>query len=154
MFINALDIDDVIAHLLVTEGFTSLEEVAYVPLEDLADIEGFDTDVAAELQERARISLDRRDREYEERRQQLGVSDELAALERLTPGMLVVLGENDIKTLDDFAGLAGDELVELLDASDKGGVKLDLEEANALIMQARAHWYEDEDKPATTSERE
>jgi N utilization substance protein A len=154
MFIDALDIDDVIAHLLVTEGFSSLEEVAYVPPEDLADIEGFDADVGAELQERARVSLERRDREYEQRRQELGVSDELASLERLTPGMLVALGENQITTLDDFAGLAGDELVELLDASDKGGVKLELEEANALIMQARAHWYEDEDKPATTSVQE
>src|SRR5712664_2856551 len=154
MFIDALDIDDVIAHLLVTEGFSSLEEVAYVPPEDLADIEGFDADVGAELQERARVSLERRDREYEQRRQELGVSDELASLERLTPGMLVALGENQITTLDDFAGLAGDELVELLDASDKGGVKLELEEANALIMQARAHGYEDEDKPATTSVQE
>jgi N utilization substance protein A len=154
MFINALDIDDVIAHLLVTEGFTSLEEVAFVPLDDLASIEGFDADIAAELQERGRIALDRRDREYEERRHELGVSDELAALEKLTPGMLVALGENKITTLDDFAGLAGDELLELLEASDKGGVKLDLEEANALIMQARAHWYEDEDLPAPASERE
>src|SRR6058998_123935 len=121
MFIDALDIDDVIAHLLVTEGFSSLEEVAYVPLEDLADIEGFDADVAAELQERARVSLERRDREYEERRRELGVSDELVEFEQLTPGMLVALGESQITTVDDFAGLAGDELVELLDASDKGG---------------------------------
>src|ERR1700751_2574477 len=144
MFIDALDIDDVIAHLLVTEGFTSLEEVAYVPLEDLADIEGFDADVATELQERARASLERRDREYEERRRELGVSDELASLERLTAGMLVALGENGITTLDDFAGLAGDELVELLGGSDKVGVNLELEEANALIMRARAHWYADD----------
>src|SRR3984893_2083847 len=146
MFIDALDIDDVIAHLLVTEGFSSLEEVAYVPPEDLADIEGFDADVGAELQERARVSLERRDREYEQRRQELGVSDELASLERLTPGMVVVRGENQITTVDDFAGLAGDELVELLDASDKGGVKLELEEANSLIMQARGHWDQDEEK--------
>src|SRR5213080_2184159 len=93
MFIDALDIDEVIAHLLVTEGFTSLEEVAYVSLEDLADIEGFDADVAEELQERARNSLERRDREYEERRRELGVSDDLAVLDGLTPGMLVALGE-------------------------------------------------------------
>ena len=93
MFIDALDIDDVIAHLLVTEGFTSLEEVAYVAIEDLAEIEGFDDDVAAELQERARIALERRDREYEERRRELGVSDELVDFEALTPGMLVALGE-------------------------------------------------------------
>src|ERR1700716_4588249 len=101
MFIDALDIDDVIAHLLVTEGFTTLEEVAYVALEDLAEIEGFDADVGAELQERARVSLERRDREYEQRRRELGVSDELVEFEQLTPGMLVALGEGGIKTLDD-----------------------------------------------------
>jgi N utilization substance protein A len=151
MFIDALDIDDVIAHLLVTEGFTSLEEVAFVPLEDLADIEGFDAEVATELQERARSSLERRDRQYEEQRQELGVSEELASLEPLTPGMLVALGENKITTLDDFAGLAGDELVELLAGSDKVGVNLELEEANALIMQARAHWYADETVESTRS---
>jgi len=154
MFIDALDIDDVIAHLLVTEGFTSLEEVAYVPVEDLADIEGFDTEVAAELQERARSSLQRRDSEYEERRQELGVSNELASLERLTPSMLVALGENKIMTLDDFADLAGDELVELLAGSDKVAVNLELEEANELIMRARAHWFADEAAGSAKSEQE
>jgi N utilization substance protein A len=154
MFIDALDIDDVIAHLLVTEGFTSLDEVAYVPLEDLADIEGFDAEVAAELQERARSSLQRRDLQYEERRRELGVSNELASLERLTPGMLVALGENKITTLDDFAGLAGDELVELLAGSDKVGVNLELEEANKLIMRARAHWFADEAEGSAKSEQE
>jgi len=154
MFIDALDIDDVIAHLLVTEGFTSLEEVAYVPVEDLADIEGFDAEVAAELQERARSSLERRDRQYEELRQELGVSNELASLERLTPGMLVALGENQIMTLDDFAGLAGDELVELLAGSDKVAVNLELEEANELIMRARAHWFADDAVGSAKSEQE
>jgi N utilization substance protein A len=154
MFIDALDIDDVIAHLLVTEGFTSLEEVAYVPVEDLADIEGFDAEVAAELQERARSSLERRDRQYEELRQELGVSDELASLERLTPGMLVALGENKIITLDDFAGLAGDELVELLAGSDKVAVNLELDEANELIMRARAHWFADDAVGSAKSEQE
>jgi N utilization substance protein A len=150
LFIDALDIDDVIAHLLVTEGFGSLEEVAFVAVEDLAEIEGFDVDVAGELQERARGALERRDREYESRFRELGVADDLAAVEGLTPGMLVTLGENGIKTLDDFAGLAGDELVEMLAASDKGGVKLELDDANALIMAARAHWYE----PAATGAAE
>ena len=145
MFIDALDIDEVIAHLLVTEGFTSLEEVAYVSLDDLADIEGFDADVAEELRERARNSLERRDREYEQRRRELGVSDDLAALDGLTPGMLVVLGENKVMTLDDFADLAGDEFLELLTASNKSAVNLSLEEANALIMRARAHWYADDE---------
>ncbi len=146
MFIDALDIDDVIAHLLVTEGFSSLEEVAYVATEDLADIEGFDSDIAEELQSRARNALERRDREYEARRQELGVENDLAALDGLTPGILVTLGEKGIKTLDDFAGLAGDELIEVLAGSDKSGPALDLETANALIMRARAHWFEDEAK--------
>src|ERR1700742_1118682 len=107
MFIDALDIDDVIAHLLVTEGFTSVEEVAFVAIDDLAEIEGFDADVAGELQARARNFLERRDLEYQERYQQLGVEDDLASMEGLSAGMLVTLGENGIKTLDDFAGLAG-----------------------------------------------
>jgi transcription termination/antitermination protein NusA len=150
LFIDALDIDEVIAHLLVTEGFGTLEEVAFVPVEELAEIEGFDMDVATELQDRARQALERRDQEYEERYRALEVSDELTSLEGLTPGMLVTLGENGIKTLDDFAGLAGDELLEMLSASDKGGAKLELDEANALIMAARsrAHWF-DEPEPAS-----
>jgi N utilization substance protein A len=154
MFIDALDIDDVIAHLLVTEGFGSLEEVAFVPVEELAGIEGFDMDIAGELQERAKQALDRRDREYEERYTALGIGDDLAALEGLSPGMLVALGENDIKTLDDFAGLAGDELVEVLSASDKGGAKIELDEANALIMKAReqAHWFDDAPAAPATAE--
>jgi N utilization substance protein A len=148
MFIDALDVDDVIAHLLVTEGFGSLEEVAFVPVEELAEIEGFDVDVAGELQERARQALERRDHEYEERYRALAVADDLIAVEGLTPGMLVTLGENGVKTLDDFAGLAGDELVEMLAASDKGGAKLELDEANAMIMAARAHWFEEEAEAA------
>src|SRR5437764_1074664 len=145
MFIDALDIDDVIAHLLVTEGFGSLEEVAFVPVEELAGIEGFDVDIATELQERAKHALERRDREYEERYTALGINDDLAAVEGLSPRMLVTLGEDAIKTLDDFAGLAGDELLEMLSASDKGGGKLELDDANALIMAARAHWFEPAD---------
>src|SRR2546421_1182324 len=153
MFIDAFDIDDVIAHLLVTEGFGSIEEVAFVPVEELAEIEGFDIDIATELQERARQALERRDTEYEERYKALGVSDELVALEGLTPGMLVTLGEGGIKTLDDFADLAGDELLEMLSASDKGGAKLELEEANALIMKARAHWFEGDEAATATAAR-
>src|SRR5438046_10357115 len=100
LFIDALAIDEVIAHLLVTEGFGSLEEVAFVPVDELAGIEGFDTDIASELQERARQALERRDSEYEERFKSLGVSDELVALAGMTPGMPVTLGEGGIKTLD------------------------------------------------------
>ncbi|HZK91459.1 MAG TPA: transcription termination factor NusA [Stellaceae bacterium] len=145
LFIDALDIDDVIAHLLVTEGFSSLEEVAYVAIDDLANIEGFDADIANELQARARAALERRDAEYQARYGELGVSDELVALEGLSPGMLVTLGEKDVKTLDDFADLAGDELLEILAASDKGGVNLELDDANAMIMAVRERlgWFEE-----------
>jgi N utilization substance protein A len=137
MFIEALDVDDVIAHLLVTEGFSSVEEVAYVALDDLASIEGFDEDVGAELQARARNFLEERNEIYEHRRRELGVADELAELEGLSPVMVAKLGENGIKTLDDLADLASDELVETL----KDAVKITEEQANTVIMAARAHWF-------------
>src|SRR5438876_11111427 len=110
LFIDALDIDDVIAHLLVTEGFSKVEDVALVPLEDLAGIEGFDEDIAGELQARGRVFIARQNEELEARRIELGVDDDLATLDGLSPGMLVTLGESGIKTLDDFADLSGDEL--------------------------------------------
>ncbi|WP_026873296.1 transcription termination factor NusA [Inquilinus limosus] len=141
LFMEALDVDDVIAHLLVAEGFRQVEEIAYTPLEELAEIEGFDENVAGELQERALRWLEERDRQLTERYKELGVADDLAALESLTPAILVKLGENGVKTLDDLADLAGDELVEIL-----GEKTITLDEANALIMQARAHWFEEEEK--------
>ena len=139
MFIDALDVDDVIAHLLVTEGFSSVEEVAFVPLEDLTDIEGFDEGIAGELQNRARSFLEEQDERNTVRRRELGVDDVLAAVEGLSTSHLVKLGENGIKTLDDLADLAGDELIELL-----GKDSLTLDEANAVIMAARAHWFDGE----------
>ena len=139
MFIQALDVDDVIAHLLVTEGFSSVEEVAYVPLEDVAEIEGFDETVAEELQTRARNFLAEQDERYDQIRKDMGVADELAAIEGLAPSMLVKLGEKGIKTLDDLGDLASDELVDILG---KDGLTED--EANAVIMAARAHWFEGE----------
>jgi len=139
-FIEALDVDDVIAHLLVAEGFSSVEEVAFVPRDELARIEGFDEEVAEELRERARQFLAERDRELDERRRELGVSDELSAIAGLTPTILVALGEKGIKTLDDLADLASDELLEI---APEGA--LSPEEADAIIMAARAHWFADED---------
>ncbi len=138
MFIEALDVDDVIAHLLVTEGFTALEEVAFVPLEDLTDIEGFDEDIAAELQNRAQGFLAEQNERNTARRKELGVSDELDAISGLTSGMLVALGENGVKTLDDLADLASDELIEIV-----GKDQMTEDQANAVIMAARAHWFED-----------
>jgi transcription termination/antitermination protein NusA len=140
MFIDALDVDDVIAHLLVTEGFTSVEEVAFVPLNELAGIEGFDETVAAELQQRGRVFLEEQNAMLEAKRKELGVSDEIAALAGVTPALLVAVGEKGVKTLDDLADLAGDELIEMAGTA----AKLEPDQANAIIMAARAHWFADE----------
>ena len=138
MFIDALDVDDVIAHLLVTEGFSSVEEVAFVPAEDISGIEGFDEDVAVELQSRARNFLAEQDERYDAMRRDLGVVDEMAAIEGLSPAMLVKLGHRDIKTLDDLGDLASDELIDIL-----GKDEMTEDQANAVIMAARAHWFEE-----------
>jgi transcription termination/antitermination protein NusA len=140
MFIDLLDVDDVIAHLLIAEGFSSVEEVAFVPLEDLTEIEGFDESVAAELQQRARTALEELDQRNDERRREMGVTDELAAVEGINSTMVVTLGEKGVKTLDDLGDLAGDELIEIL-----GKDSMTLDEANAVIMAARAHWFEGEE---------
>ena len=143
IFVDALDVDDMIAGLLVTEGFTSVEELAFTPAEELADIEGFDENVAAELINRADLFLQRRNMEMDEKRRELGVTDEIAAIEQLSPAMLVQLGEKDVKSLDDLADLAGDELVEIV-----GADAMDEETANAIIMAARAHWFDGDDSAA------
>jgi len=153
MFVDALDVDDVIAHLLVTEGFTNIEEVAFVPVEELASIEGFDEDVARELRDRARVFLQEQNEKLSARRRELGVDDALATIEGLTPAMLVTLGENGIKTLDDLADLSSDELIDPQDGILRG-TSLSSADANAIIMAARAHWFADqggaapEQKPA------
>ncbi len=139
MFVEALDVDDVIAHLLVTEGFSSVEEVGFVPVDDLVDIEGFDEDVAAELQDRARAFLSTREEEMNVKRKELGVEDDIAALDGINAAIMVVIGEKGVKTLDDLADLAGDELLEMLPAG-----TMSLDEANAVIMAARAHWFADD----------
>ncbi len=140
LFVEALDVDDVIAGLLVTEGFNSIEELAFVPRDELADIEGFDENVADELIRRAEAFLLRRDDELTEKRLALGVSDDIAAFDLFTPQMLVTLGEKGVKTLDDLADLAGDELVEML-----GAEAIEEAAANEIIMAARAHWFEGEE---------
>lgn len=146
MFVDALDVDDVIAHLLVTEGFSSVEEVGFVPLDDLTDIEGFDEDVAAELQARARTYLANREEELNAKRKELGVEDDVAEIDGMTGEIMVKLGENGLKTRDDVADLAGDELLEMLPSG-----TMSLESANEMIMAARAHWFADEE-PAAEAE--
>jgi N utilization substance protein A len=140
LFVEALDVDDVIAGLLVTEGFNSIEELAFTPLEEVGSIEGFDDSIAEELIRRAEQFLLKRDGELTEKRIALGVSEDIAAIEVLTPAMLVALGEKGVKTLDDLADLASDELVEIV-----GEANMDEATANDVIMAARAHWFEGED---------
>ena len=158
MFQNELDVDETLSQLLVAEGFGELEEVAYVTVEELAGIEGFDEDLAAELQSRAQEALDRREAAAREERQALGVDDALADMPHLTEAMLVTLGKAGIKTLDDLADLATDELIakKRVDqrrrksetTEDKGGILsaygLNEEQGNEIIMAARAHWFEEE----------
>ena len=111
LFQTELDVDETLAQLLVAEGFSELEEVAYVDLAEVASIEGFDDDLATELQNRAVEALERREAAAREERRGLGVEDDVAAIEGLTEAMLVVLGKKGIKTLDDLGDLATDELV-------------------------------------------
>ncbi len=146
MFVDTLDVDEVIGQLLVTEGFTEIEEVAYVPLEELTAIEGFDEELAGELAKRAHTYLEKKEAGLQQRRVELGVTDELAAIEGLNSTMLVTLGENGIKTLDNFADLASDELLELL-----GIFGLGETDANEMILAARAHWFDDEEESAASN---
>jgi N utilization substance protein A len=143
MFMDALDVDDVLAHLLVAEGFSSVEDVAFVPMDDLVSIEGFDPDLANELRQRALNWLAAKEEEYGKRRRELGVTDEVAAIPGLTGAMLVALGEAGIKTLDDLADLASDELIDRNDGVLRS-FDLGADDANAIIMAARAHWFADE----------
>jgi N utilization substance protein A len=158
LFQNELDVDETLSQLLVAEGFGELEEVAYVEVDELASIEGFDEELAAELQSRAQEALERREAAAREERQALGVEDALADIPHLTEAMLVTLGKAGVKTLDDLADLATDELVQKKRVDqrrrktegneDKGGILatygLTDEQGNEIIMAARAHWFEEE----------
>jgi len=142
LFVEGLDVDDVIAGLLVTEGFSSIEDIINVDDEELAEIEGFDENVAAELKRRAQAFLEQREGELDAKRREMGVEDAVAEVGGFSSAHLVTLGEKGVKTLDDLADLAGDELIEML-----GTDALDEETANAVILAARqsAGWFGDED---------
>jgi len=143
MFIDSLEVDDVLAHLLVTEGFSSVEEVAFIPVEDLLAIEGFDQEISEELRGRALTYLAEKEKENSNRCLALGMSDDLLEVEGLTSSMLVTLGEAGIKNREDLADLAGDEL----SASTDGLLRqygISEGEANNIIMAARAHWFDGE----------
>jgi N utilization substance protein A len=152
-FMDALDVDEVVGQLLASEGFRSVEELTYVDLSELASIEGFDEETAAEIQNRAINHLAERDAALDARRRELGVADELKEVPGLTLPMLVKLGENDVKTIEDLAGCATDDLVgwterkgseTIKNAGFLDGFEISRDEAEALIMQARvtAGWIE------------
>jgi len=137
LFVEALDVDEMIAHLLINEGFTKVEEVAYIDSAELSSIEGFDPNLASELQTRAVAYLKEKERHLTKRLKELKVAKELQSLPGLDLDLVVALGEKGIKTLDNLADLADDELLELLPSG-----RLTEEEARDIIMAARAHWFD------------
>jgi N utilization substance protein A len=153
LFMNALDVDEVVGQLLASEGFRTVDELAYVEPSEVASIEGFDEDTAAEIQSRAQEYLARVEAEQEARRQELGVEDALKEVDGVTTPMLVAFGENDIKTVEDLAGCATDDLVGWTEGRGpeavrhKGaldGFEISRQDAEAVIMAARvkAGWIE------------
>ena len=137
LFMEALDIDEVVAHLLVIEGFSDLEEVADVEQEELVSIEGFDEDLATELKSRAETFLKAQEKILLESCEKLSVSKEIMAFEELSLEMKEKLGQNKVVSLDDLGDLASDELIEII-----GEKSLEEAEANDIIMKARAHWFD------------
>jgi transcription termination/antitermination protein NusA len=146
VFVEALNLDEVVGQLLASEGFGSIEELAVVDQKELAQIEGFDEDTARELQERAREYLDKQEAELDAKRVELGVADELKDVPGVTTAMMVKLGENGVKTLEDLAGCATDDLTgwtERKDGESKhepgflDGFDISREDAEQVIMQAR-----------------
>jgi N utilization substance protein A len=142
IFVEALNIEDIIAHLLVTEGFMSIEEIAFVALDELASIEGFDEAIAGELQGRAKEYLEQKKNSNQEVLNKLKVSKELRALEGLNGDILVNLAEKGVRSLDDFADLSRDEFVEIIPKSGLNDGEID-----AIIMNARvaAGWFNEAD---------
>ena len=146
LFMESLDVDELLSQLLVTEGFTDIEELAFVEIEEIINIAGFDEETAQEIQARANDFLEKENIILEEKRKDLGVTDDLLELEGLNLKMIVKLGENDIKTLEDFAYCATDDLIGWYENIEGKKVHqtgilesfdLQHEEINTLIMQAR-----------------
>ncbi|KMO33536.1 transcription elongation factor NusA [Methylobacterium variabile] len=152
-FMQALDVDETVGQLLAAEGFRSVEEIAYVEPSELANIQGLDEETGAEIQARAVDYLNRIEAENDARRIELGVADELREIDGITTPMMVALGENDVKTVEDLAGCATDDLVGYTEgrgpeavrhAGYLDGFELSRAEAEAMIMAARVHagWVE------------
>ncbi len=163
IFMDALNVDEVVGQLLASEGFTSVEELAFVEVKEIAGIEGFDEDTANELQTRARDYLGQIEEELDAKRLELGVEDALKEIPGVTTAILVKLGENGVKTVEDLAGCATDDLVgwtERKDGETKheagflDGLELSREDCEAMILQARlkAGWITEADLAAPATE--
>ncbi len=146
LFMDALDVDEMVAQLLASEGFASVDDIALVERDEIASIEGFDDETAEELQARAREYLERVEAEQDEERKKLGVEDSLREVPGITTAMMVALGKNDIKTLEDLAYCAADDLVGWTERKDgetqrfEGaltGFEVSRQEAEAIVMAAR-----------------
>jgi N utilization substance protein A len=159
LFMESLDVDETVAQVLASEGFAEIEDVAYVPLPELASVEGFDEETAQELQSRALEHIEARNKEMDDKRRALGVTDEVLEIEGVTQAMAVALGEHDVKTLEDLAGCATDDLLGYYEVKDKervrtpgalDGFDLTADDVNAVIMKARvkAGWIEELPEPA------
>jgi N utilization substance protein A len=164
-FTEALDVDEMLAQLLASEGFDSIEEVAYVAPEEIASIEGLDDETASEIQARATEYLDRQATELEAKRKELGVADDLAGFAGLSPAMLVMLGEDGVLNLEDFAGCVPDDLVGWNERGEGETIRhegslsatdMTAAEAETLIMAARLQlgWIEPEPEPEADTEAE
>jgi N utilization substance protein A len=156
LFMDALNVDEMVGQVLASEGFTSVEEVAFVDAGEIASIDGFDGDTASEIQARAREYLDRIESEHDARRRELGVEDDLREIPGITTAMMVKLGEDGVKTVEDFAGYAVDDLTgwkERKDGETKfyEGVLTDFGVARAdaeqMVLAARlkAGWISEDD---------
>jgi N utilization substance protein A len=159
-------VDETVAQLLASEGFSEIEDIAYVPLNDLSSIEGFDEDTAQELQSRAQEYIEAQNRELDEKRRALGVEDAVLEVEGVTGAMAVALGEHEIKTLEDLAGCATDDLLGYYEQNKEKervrvpgaleGFELTPADANVIIMKARvkAGWIEEFEATAEDAEAE
>ena len=165
MFMEALDLDEVVGQLLASEGFASVEELAMVDEKELAGIEGFDEDTARELQTRARENLAKIESEFDTKRKELGVEDNLKDIPGVTTEMLVKFGEGGVKSVEDLAGCATDDLTgwtERKDGESKRepgileGMEISREDAEAIVMQARLKvgWVTEADLAPPAAEAE
>ncbi len=165
LFMEALNVDEVVGQLLASEGFTSVEEVAYVEPDEISVIEGFDEDTAAEIQARAREHLEEVERRLDEERRELGVEDALREIPGVTTAIMVALGRDEVRTVEDLAGCAGDDLVGWTERQDGevtqypgalSGLDVSRAEAEDMIIKARlaVGWITEADLAADDEEAE